>query len=334
MYKYFSLLLLIVGLMSCEKEPVNQAYSLELPAHFPAPHYQFEGNEVTTAGVTLGRQLFYDPILSSDNTISCGTCHSPTHYFADHNVAVSTGVDGLVGTRNSPAIFNMIWSSSFMWDGGVNHITVSGLPALTSPVEMNEDVANVVQKLREDEAYGVLFENAFGTKEIDDQKMFFAITQFMSTLISANSKYDQFIKGEIEFNEMETKGLQVFRQHCESCHQEPLFTDYSFRNNGLSSTFEDVGRYLITLDEADMGKFKVPTLRNILETYPYMHDGSVYSIYDVFDHYKNGIQQSETLDPLLSNGIPLSDEDKSNLYQFLKTLTDKEFMLNDEIYEP
>lgn len=327
------LLFSLLTLVSCSKDEAPDNNSLVLPSHFPEPHYNFENNPYSRQGFLLGKKLFYDPILSINNTVSCGTCHAPNHAFADHNSAISFGVFGRQGTRNSPTIFNTLWNTSFMWDGGVNHIELSGLPAIVSEVEMAETMSNVIDKLNNHPQYPGLFKNVFGTDVITDQLMFYAMTQFMGSLISATSKYDKYVQGKATFSSDELAGLTLFRANCATCHTEPLFTDYSFRNNGLNATFTDLGRALITLDENDEGKFKVPTLRNVTETYPYMHDGRFQTLDQVLNHYSEGIVQSATLDPLLQNGIPLTNTEKDQLKAFLETLTDYDFIGNTDFYE-
>lgn len=320
---------------SCNKneEDTPDNYNLVYPAHFPAPEYQFENNPFTREGFLLGRKLFYDPLLSVNNTVSCVTCHDPTHAFADHNIPLSFGVFGRMGRRNSPPVFNMIWNTSFMWDGGVNHIELSGFPAIEDENEMDTNLQDIFEKLNNHDEYPQLFEEAFDGMGINDQTFFWAITQFMGAIISSTSKYDKYLNGKASFSSEELAGLQLFRTHCESCHQEPLFTDYSFRNNGLDSDFtRDKGRYEITLNPDDMGKFKVPTLRNITFTYPYMHDGRFINLDQVLNHYSSGIVASATLDEQLQNGIPLTQEEKNQIKAFLETLTDYDLINNLEFY--
>jgi len=324
---------LLALLIGCSKDEAPDNNSLVLPSHFPEPHYNFVNNPITYEGFFLGRKLFYDPILSVNNTVSCGTCHAPNHAFADHNMPVSFGVFGRRGTRNSPPVFNLLWSTSFMWDGGVNHIEVSGFPAITDENEMAEDIGNVVEKLKNHPKYPEWFKKAFGNVEITDQLMFYALTQFMGAIISSESKYDKYVTGKGNLSQIELDGLHLFRTHCSACHTEPLFTDYSFRNNGLDEEFEDLGRARISLDNNDNGKFKVPTLRNVELTYPYMHDGRFANLDEVLNHYSSGIVHSPTLDPLLSGGIVLSESDKAKLKAFLLTLTDDALISNLKFYE-
>lgn len=321
---------------SCKKEEVEpyRKWGFSSPAYFPVPTYNFENNLQTYFRFELGRSLFYDPLLSSDGTISCATCHAQSHAFAGHNTPLSAGVNGALGTRNSPGIFNMAWSPAFMWDGGINHIEVMPIAPLTNPVEMNETLGNIVLKLRQSEKYRKLFVKAYGSEEITDQKVLKAFTQYLMMIISNNSKYDQVKRGEATFTAAEQQGYALFQQKCSQCHTEPLFTDHSYRNNGLDFSFSDAGRFLITQDENDKGKFKVPSLRNVALTYPYMHDGRFFTLNDVLNHYSNGIQHTSTLDPSLENGIPLPGNEKSLLIAFLKTLSDYELMNNRWLAEP
>lgn len=323
-------------LFSCGKEKVEayQKWGFRSPDYFPTPSYNFENNPQTYAKFNLGRMLFYDPMLSSDGMVSCASCHAQSHAFAGHNTALSPGVNNLVGTRNSPGIFNMAWSPAFMWDGGINHIEVMPIAPLTNPVEMNETLANIVAKLQQSDKYKKLFKEAYGKEEITDQKVLKAFAQYMMMIISNNSKYDQVKRGEATFTEAEQQGYALFQQKCSQCHTEPLFTDHSYRNNGLDQNFQDEGRFLITQQESDRGKFKVPSLRNVALTYPYMHDGRYFTLNDVLNHYNNGIQHSATLDPSLENGIPLPGNEKTLLIAFLKTLSDYELMNNTWLAEP
>ncbi len=338
-WKWIRLLAVIaVGslIVSCKKAQVEpyKKWGFSKPDYFPEPVYNFENNKQTFQKFTLGRELFYDPFLSSDGTVSCASCHASSHAFAGHNTALSPGVNNLLGTRNSPSIANMAWSPSFMWDGGINHIEVMPIAPLTNPVEMNETLANIVAKLQQSDKYKKLFKEAYGTEEVTDQKVLKALTQYMMMIISNNSKYDQVKRGEATFTAAEQQGYELFQQKCSQCHTEPLFTDYSFRNNGLDQSFSDNGRFLITQNENDKGKFKVPSLRNVALTYPYMHDGRYYTLNDVLNHYATGIQHSSTLDPLLEDGISLPGNQKTLLIAFLNTLSDYHLMTDFWLAEP
>jgi cytochrome c peroxidase len=332
----FSFFLVFV-LFSCKKEneivPVDD-FAFRKPSYFPEPHYKFENNALTRSRFNLGRDLFYDTILSLDNSISCASCHSQTHGFSDHNVAFSAGVNGTLGVRNSPALANLAWYPSFMWDGGVNNIETFSVAPITNPIEMHETVFNVVGKLNANAAYRSKFKIAYNVDSITDQKMLQALGQYMAMLISDDSKYDKYRKGTYTFTADENEGYYLFQSKCASCHTEPLFTDFSFRNNGLDAVFADLGRGLITQETVDNGKFRVPSLRNIQITYPYMHDGRFFTLSQVLDHYATGVQNSSTLDQSLVSGIPLTADEKLKIIAFLKTLTDYTFMANPDLSEP
>lgn len=329
---------MLIIFVSCKHQDVSkeqETYTATRPTHFPQAHYQYDDNKFTEEGFILGRLLFHDPILSIDSTVSCASCHKQKDAFADRWNALSKGVNNGFANRNVPPIFNMAWSTSFMWDGGVNHIEVSPLAALQSPLEMGENLNSIVRKLNRSQHYPELFKKAFHKDTINIQQLFWALAQYVSNIVSAKSRYDNYITGKGSLTEQELKGLTVFRSHCASCHKEPLFTDYSFRNNGIDSVFTvDSGRYRITQDDADWGKFKVPTLRNIELTNPYMHDGRFNTLNEVLDHYTSNVKSSKTLSPLLKqdnglNGIPLNSQERDQLKAFLLTLTDEE-LLSDE----
>lgn len=333
MKRQFHLLLVFFLLVGCKKDTQQEVtkFEFEAASYFPSPVYTFGENELRRSRFDLGKDLFYSKDLSSDNTISCASCHAQTHGFADHNVALSAGVDGQLGTRNAPPIFNMAWQPHFMWDGGVNHLEIFSLAPITNPVEMNLPMDALIDKLNESEVWKEKFKVAYNVNEINDHVLFKALAQFMALIISDNAKYDAVRRGDKQFTSIESQGYSLFQQKCANCHTEPLFTDYSFRNNGLDSQFTDEGRAKITLQTEDLGKFKVPTLRNIAVTYPYMHDGRFFTLNEVLDHYASGIQHSETLDTSLENGISLTSNEKSALIAFLNTLTDYE-MMNDPFF--
>lgn len=328
-------LFLSAFLFSCSQdhEIVRDAVVFKAPESFPEPVYTSEKFPFSKECVELGKKLFYDPILSIDNTISCGNCHAQSHAFSDHNTALSTGVNDLVGTRNSPALINLAWQPYFMHDGGVNHIEVFPIAPITNPVEMSLSIAEMIDKLSSNSAYRSDFQNAFETDSISSDLVFVAIAQFQSTLISANSKYDKYVHGEVSFSSEEKSGLDLFESNCASCHKPPLFTDYSFVNNGLDYTFNDAGRALVSQKSADSGKFKVPTLRNIALTNPYMHNGRFMSLDEVINHYSEGVKENGYLGPRLNRNLNLSDQEKADLITFLQTLTDYEFISNPDFSE-
>jgi len=308
------------------------------PKGWPKPNYDFKKNPPTTAGFQLGRHLFYDPLLSRDSTISCSSCHLQATGFTHVDHKLSHGIDGRIGARNSPALMNLAWSRSFMWDGGVNHLDMQPLSPISSPDEMDETMVNVVQKLNASAKYRKMFQSAFGDNVVTGQHTLQALSQFVLMLNSYNSKYDKYIRKEPggEFTEQEENGLALFRKNCASCHSEPLFTNHEFANNGLpvDTVLLDFGRMKITQNPVDSLKFKVPTLRNIQFTFPYMHDGRFKKLYEVVNHYTDGIQASKTLDTKLKKPIVLSPNEKTDLVAFLLTLTDREFLFDPRFSFP
>jgi len=324
---------------SCKSDPdvlPGKQISFKIPQNWPDPTYTFEGNTLSEAGFELGRKLFFDTRLSRDNSISCGSCHQPFAAFSQFEHDVSHGVDNKLGTRNSPALFNLNWHKGYFWDGGVLHLENQPLNPIQNPVEMDERLENIIAKLSPDADYKVRFKEVFGDENINSQRMFKALAQFMGLLISDSAKYDKYMRGE-EGGTMtvaELSGLSIYRSKCASCHIEPLFSDYTYRNNGLiPKSVADSGRARITLDANDMYKFKVPSLRNLKYSSPYMHDGRLRSLEEVLDHYTSGIYITPTLDPLLQSGIALSSQEKSDLIAFLNTLNDEAFVKDSRFQE-
>ena len=336
-------ILIVVSLAACRKEIMEEVITpflgFQKPANFPEPVYHFNTNAVTQAGFELGRKLFYEPRLSRNNTISCGSCHIQSAAFTHHGHDVSHGIDDRLGKRNSPPIMNLAWSPAYMWDGGVFDLDLQPIAPITAHEEMDESVENVLVKLQAHPEYPALFQKAFGSSTITSANFLKALSQFMVLCISSNSKYDKVQRKEGEtFTALENQGYQLFQQKCSACHTEPLFTDHTFRNNGIGVGFNgDVGRYDITLRDADKYKFKVPSLRNLQYTAPYMHDGRYYNLEAVLDQYSGNVQHSATLDPLLQQngvlGIPLNTEEKNALLAFLQTLNDKTFITNTMLAE-
>jgi cytochrome c peroxidase len=323
----------IVLLTSCKKgDDTKTDVSFVRPSNFPEPKYNFNNNPVTTAGFELGRKLFYDPILSRDNSTSCGSCHVSFSAFTHHGHAVSHGIDNKLGTRNAPPVMNMAWSDEFMWDGGINQLDLLPIAPIENPVEMDLEFAEAVRKVKANAVYTKLFKSAFGSEEITGPRMLQALSQFMNCLISANSKYDKWKRNEgATLTQDEQDGLALFQQKCSSCHSTDLFTDNKFHNNGVKDVFTtEKGRAMITERPEDIGKFKTPSLRNVERTYPYMHDGSLQTLEQVLEHYNSGVKTSATLDATLQQngviGIPLTDIEKTKIIAFLKTLTDEEFI--------
>ncbi len=301
---------------------------LEIPKGWPKPTNNiFVNNKLTEEGFQLGRKLFYDGNLSSDGTTSCGSCHQQFAAFSTYDHDLSHGVNNTFTDRNAPALFNLAWSPLYHWDGGVNNIEVQPLNPITAKNEMGETLPNVLSKLKADTSYSRLFKAAFGDAAITSQRLLKALAQFTGSLVSSNSRYDKWKKGELKFNPIEEAGYDIYKTNCAVCHAEPLFTDYGFRNNGLSlNRFADIGRQKITGLASDSLKFKVPSLRNVQYSFPYMHDGRFNSLEAVLNYYISGIDHDQPmLDPILKKPIVLTEKQKQQLKYFLYTLTDTAF---------
>jgi cytochrome c peroxidase len=320
-----------------DASPQRDAYTFQSPANFPAVVYTLENNPVTREGFELGRALFYDPVLSGDSSIACANCHQQVRAFSDPVHRFSKGVGDVSGFRNAPSIQNMAFQGDFFWDGGVKHLDFVPINAITSELEMKETLANVVSKLQHSSHYPARFKEAFDTSEVTSQNLLKALSQFMVMMVSADSRYDRYVQGREMLTADEQAGLKLVQQKCSGCHATDLFTDGSFRNNGLDDAFDsDAGRERITELDEDRGKFKVPSLRNVELTAPYMHDGRFTSLAQVLDHYAGQVKTSATLDPLLINeqGIALADVEKQQIITFLKTLTDRAFIKDKRFGNP
>lgn len=308
-----------------------QPYSLNLPDHFPAPLLQPD-NPLTVEGIELGRRLFFDPILSVDSTVACASCHLPEADLSDSE-RFSLGVAGRTG-RNSMPAFNLLWADAFFWDGRAPSLEEQALQPVQDPVEMGEDWGNVVRKLEAHPEYPALFAAAFDGP-ITKEKAASAIAQFERTLVSSTSRFDRFLAGEIELTPLEQRGFELFnseRSDCFHCHGGALATDNLFRNNGLDADPPDEGLAAVSGRDADRGKFKTPSLRNIEHTAPYMHDGRLTTLEDVLDFYSSGLQVGPHTDPLIAiaarerGDAPFTREEKDALIAFLRTMSDPAFL--------
>ncbi|OYQ45600.1 cytochrome-c peroxidase [Flavobacterium cyanobacteriorum] len=321
--RYFYIAM-VVALMSFSAMRYHKLFSP--PPYFPKPQYNFKTNPLDSATVELGRALFYDPVLSADNSISCASCHSPYNAFAHTDHPLSHGIADSVGTRNAPALFNLAWQSAFMWDGGVNHLDMQALAPISHPKEMGSSINRVIDKLRKSGRYKKIFIATYGDSSITSSKILKALAQFQLTLVSAGSKYDRVRTGKEKFTPQEKRGYTLFRLNCSGCHPEPLFSTYAFENNGLpaAATLNDFGRYSVTKRESDKNRFKVPSLRNLSYTYPYMHDGRFSTLNQVMAHYSNNFSGNNSLNKF----ITISSGEKVDLISFLLTLNDKEFVFD------
>ena len=316
---------------------------------FPIPNIASD-NELTVQGVKLGRMLFYEKMLSADGTQACASCHLQEFAFTD-SAQFSIGVRGEKGGRHAMSVFNMAWNDNeFFWDGRAHLLRDQALLPIQDELEMDETLENVVAKLSASQMYKDQFIRVFGTDEVTSEKVSLALEQFMNSITSTNSKYDDFLSDSTVFSESEKRGFKLFNTEynqffpeqsgadCQHCHSGLNFENDQYMNNGLDATFADDGRGKATEDPADNGKFKVTSLRNIALTAPYMHDGRFSTLEEVVEHYNSQLQASSTLDPALEQtretGLFLTEQDKKDLVAFLKTLTDKDLTTNSEYSTP
>ncbi len=364
MKKYFILILILMPLLwtGCKKESENPPeppeelpeldttpYELDY-SYFPAPDLP-EDNPLTQQKVLLGRMLFYEKKLSKGESQACADCHIQSDGFSDVR-QFSLGVDDLPGRRQAMAVFNMAWhNTGFFWDGRAPLLRDQALLPIQDPLEMNETLENAVAKIQAEKEYRFQFARAFGDNKVTAERMALAMEQFMLTIVSMNSKYDKVLLGEATFTEEEQRGHDLFFTEfdpngtdkggeCFHCHAGVNFTNNKYMNNGLDSDeeFIDMGYNETTGNDMDKARFKVPSLRNIAVTAPYMHDGRFQTLEEVVDHYVSGVKHSSTIDEImqynLDPGLPLDEQDKADLIAFLKTLTDDTFLNNPEYTNP
>ena len=360
-------LLLLTCLIGCDRcqeptcegpdcNPTATPYALEIPPFFPPMDIPAD-NPLTEEGVHLGRLLFWEKSLSLDASMSCGSCHLPLHGFSDP-ATYSTGVTGAQGTRNAMALINLGWATSYFWDGRAMTLEEQILEPVAHPDEMALPWTEAVSRLQADASevnYPEQFLKAFGTSTIAPELTVKAIAQFLRTLISADSKFDQWRRGETNLTDDEFAGYEMFLREggdpettpggqfggdCFHCHTEAglQFSDYLFHNNGLDSSFvSDAGLAGVSGAALDSGKFKTPTLRNVALSAPYMHDGRFQTLEEVIDHYNSGGVPSLTVDPFMkytTGGLELSPVQKTQLLAFLHTLTDSAFVSAPQFQDP
>jgi len=334
--------------------PSGTPLFFDIPANFPAMPIPAD-NPFTVEGVALGRFLFYEEMLSGDNTMSCGSCHSPAVAFTDDGNQFSTGIDGVQGTRNAMALINLAWDTRYFWDGRSMTLEDQVLHPVQDPIEMHESWPDAVAKLQAHDAYPGLFQAAFGTPTIDSLLAAKALAQFLRTMISGNSNFDKLQRGDPYFPTIDEQfGIQLTQQEggdpalglggqwgadCFHCHPHSggRMTDGLLHNNGLDSEFTDLGAGGVTGLPEDMGRFKTPTLRNVALTAPYMHDGRFQTLEEVIEHYNSGGHESPTVDVFMKytqGGLQLTPEKKQQLLAFLNMLTDMDFVNNPAFHDP
>jgi cytochrome c peroxidase len=318
---------------SCKKHrPFSKGTPIPFvnPPGFPNPTYNFSGNPLTEEGFQLGKKLFFDGRLSSTGNVYCGSCHQPLAAFTTFEHDRSHGVNGNHTLRNAPGLFNLAWYPYFNQDGSASSLWKVYEDHITNPKEMGETVNNVLGKLQQDTTYKRMFLSAFGDQSITKERMFKALDQFVISLVSANSKYDKVTNKQASFTAQEQNGETVFQNKCSGCHSGILFTDFSFRNIGLEldPALNDFGRMRVTGNRSDSLRFRVPSLRNLNFTSYYFHDGRINFPRNVLKFYETGVNVGSTLDPLLINGISLTPTEEDNLIEFLRTLSDSNFLSN------
>jgi cytochrome c peroxidase len=356
---------LLLSLASCEKSPDIEVdpegpvvpptpYVLTNPAFFPPQVPQPADNPITVEGVALGRHLFYEKALSVSNTVSCASCHKQELAFTD-GLAHAVGVNGTLSPRSSMSLANMLWEPKLTWDGAASSLEEQARIPIENPVEMHQSLGAGVARLQATSTYPALFRKAFGSSTITEANTLKALAQFERTLISSNSRYDQFRRGNrVAMTSYELAGQELFARHpdpalsirggnCGDCHSGELQTDHAFRSNGLDATLTDLGLGAITGRATDNGKFRVPSLRNIALTAPYMHDGRFTTLEQVLDHYNEHVAfTSPNIDPLMLNAsntagtfaLSLTADEKAKIVAFMKTLTDTTFTRDPRFSKP
>lgn len=327
------------AIIACSKRNINEEtfrtpLSLHIPAGWPQPKYNFANNPLTAQGFELGKKLFYDSRLSKDGTISCGSCHQQVAAFGTFDHDFSHGINNSHTLRNAPALQNLAWQKEFGWDGAAKSLDDKIIDHITAADEMGETVDNVLKKLKPDADYNSMFAAAFTEGGISAQNLTKSLSQFILMMVTSNSKYDKVFRNEAIFTMSESNGYAIFKQKCATCHMEPLFTDFSYRSIGIPvNTFlNDYGLMRVTGKSTDSLKFKVPAIRNADRTFPYGHDGRFTGFDQVFEHYRSGIINSATTDPLVRNKIALSNFEFGLLKSFISTLTDTSFIHNPKFH--
>lgn len=356
MFRLIFVLFCLGTIVSCKPDAIEDPkipvtltpYDLKIPQFFPQMNIPSD-NPLTNEGVALGRKLFYEKLLSRNNSMSCGSCHNQSLAFSDNERQFSTGIDGIEGNRNAQAIINLGFNLHYFWDGRATTLEEQALEPVPNPIEMHQSWIQAVSKLKSNTDYVNRFKLVFGTEQFDSTHVAKALAQFMRTLISGNSRFDRYRRGEINLTFSELNGLVLFNSdasdvtsggdcfHCHSLDGGLLTTDNRFHNNGLDAVPLDFGRELVTGDPSDRAKFLTPTLRNVALTAPYMHDGRFNTLMEVVNHYNSGGVASPTIDPLMKNvgdGLNLTLSEKNDLIAFLRALTDSTFLNNPAFSDP
>ncbi len=323
-------------------KPAPTLYRLKINETFPEPNFPAD-NPLTEEGVALGRRLFFDPRLSADATISCASCHKASHAFSDPR-KMSLGVGGAEGRRHSQPLFNLAWRRGLFWDGRAATIREQVLHPIQDPTEMASKSEDVITTLTRDASYVRDFGAAFPDEAISTTTLGKAFEQFLLVQISQDSRFDKAHRGETKLTPQEQRGFELFFTEfdpangkrggdCFHCHGNAVFTNERFANNGLTTSAADLGRFEASRKTWEKWSFKVPSLRNVGVTAPYMHDGRFATLEEVLDHYDHGVVAGPTLDPNIAKHqgpMDLSAEDKAALVAFLRSLTDDDFLRRAE----
>lgn len=329
-YNRLAMFCVLFALYACQKETIvnDKVFQLEIPSHFP-PMEEPVGNEFTYTRWKLGKSLFYDTRFSSDGRISCGTCHKPNFAFSDDQ-RVSFGANHTPGRSNAPPLFNLGYHPYLTRAGGVPTLEMQVLVPIQEHDEFNSNIVQIAKDLSSDQDLQSLSQEAYG-RPLDPYVITRALSNFERTLISGASPYDKFILGNPKaLSRLEKLGMNLFNSErfgCNKCHSGIFFTDFSFQNNGLYKDYKDEGRKVLTNRVEDEALFKVPSLRNISMTAPYMHNGEFLNLDDVIEHYSKGGTGHRNQSPFVKS-IHMSGAEKRALKAFLLTLTDESFIRN------
>lgn len=325
----------ILALASCEYEPVDNSPNalLRVPDHFPAMEFPPD-NSFSEVRWELGRKLFFDPILSRDSTISCNSCHKAEFAMAD-NFPVSPGIEGRIGERNSPSLFNTGYLPYLLREGGIPTLEMQVLVPIQEHAEMDFNIVDAAERMENLQAYVDMSRMAYA-RTPDPFVITRALATYQRTMISGNSVYDDVLRGRASLSASEERGMQLFfspQTQCSSCHGGLFFSDHSFANNGLYAVYNDPGRMRLTNDSADFAQFRVPSLRNVEYTAPYMHDGSLATLRDVIEHYNSGGANNPQKDARIQP-LQLTQGEMDDLLAFLKTLSDPNVLTDPRFQAP
>ena len=338
-FQIYIILLFLILVSSCKKEETERkdivfekgVYPFIIPQGFEEPiNDEFE--ELRIEKINLGKELFFDPILSINNDKSCASCHKPEFAYGD-NLAFSLGINGAKTTRNTPALFNLAWSLFYMWDGRAGSLQAQAILPIENPKEMGSNVNLIINKLNNNLKYRELFKKVYETDTIKTYQLAEVLGQFEISLISSNSNYDKWLRGELMLDSSALRGMDLISNHlkgnCVVCHSiGGPFTSFAFRNIGLDEVSEDLGLGGVSGVRSEEGKFKTPSLRNLKYTGPYMHDGRFNTLREVIEFYNSGWQNHANLDftMRINKRNRLNDQEIDDIIHFLEQLNDEEFV--------